>query len=183
MAKVAIFLAEGFEEIEALTVVDLLRRKGIEIQMVSVTGEYFVTSSHQITVKADALFDEMNYTDVDMLVLPGGMPGTLNLEKHIPLMNLLEKFYYSNKKIAAICAAPSILGHKGILKEKRACCYPGFEQDLAGANVTNNEVEVDGNVITSRGMGCAIPFGLAIVESFLGQEVSNSLKDAIIYQG
>ena len=150
MAKVYLFLADGFEEIEGLTVVDLLRRAGIEIVMVSITGELSVTGSHRITVLADALFDETDCSDADMLVLPGGMPGTKNLLEHKGLDVLLREYALTNGKLAAICAAPRVLGTKGLLKGKNATCYPGNEDALLGAHVVNAAVVLDGNTITSK---------------------------------
>ena len=179
--KVCIFLAEGFEEIEALTVADILRRAKIDTSLVSVTGEKTVTSSHNITVLVDALFEEVNFSQVDMIVLPGGMPGTLNLEAHNGLMEQVEQFYKEEKWMAAICAAPSIFGHKGMLKGRVACSYPDFESHLEGAKVERNQVCVDGNVITSRGMGTAIPFALEICKQLLGEEIAKSVATAIIY--
>ena len=164
MAKVAIFLATGFEEIEALTVVDLLRRVHVEIDMVSITGEKRAIGSHGIVVETDKIINQLNFSEYDMLVLPGGMPGTLNLEACEVLMTQVDAFYQQDKWLAAICAAPSIFGHKGILNGRTACCYPGFEKDLKGANVSMEPVCVDGTIITSRGMGCAIDFGLKLVE-------------------
>lgn len=182
MSKVCVFFAEGYEEIEALTVVDLLRRAGIETKMVSVTGEKTVTSSHKVPVVMDALFDEVDFSEVDMVVLPGGMPGTKNLEAYAPLMEQVDAFYTSGKYVAAICAAPSILGHRGMLKGKKACSFPEFESHLEGAEVTKNSVEKAGKIITSRGMGCAVDFGLAIVAEFLGQEKADALADKIVYR-
>ena len=153
MVKVYLFLANGFEEIEGLTVVDLLRRANIEIVMVSITGDLYVTGSHQITTKADVLFEKADYSDADMLVLPGGMPGTKYLSEHRGLDELLKQFFGKGKKLSAICAAPSVLGAKGILKGKHATCYPGFEEALDGAIVTNEAVVIDENIITSKGMG------------------------------
>lgn len=181
MAKIAIFLATGFEEIEALTVVDLLRRAQIDIDMVSITGEKKAVGSHGIVVETDKIINQLNFSEYDMLVLPGGMPGTLNLEHCEVLMIQVEAFYNQGKNIAAICAAPSILGHKGMLAGRKACCYPGFEKDLTGANVSEEPVCVDGTIITARGMGCAIDFGLKIVETLLGEETSRKLAEAIIY--
>jgi len=181
MAKVAIFLATGFEEIEALTVVDLLRRVHVDIDMVSITGEKRAIGSHGIVVETDKIINQLNFTEYDMLVLPGGMPGTLNLEACEVLMTQVDAFYQQDKWLAAICAAPSIFGHKGILNGRTACCYPGFEKDLKGANVSMEPVCVDGTIITSRGMGCAIDFGLKIVELLLGEETSDGLAKGIIY--
>ncbi|MBQ8246966.1 MAG: DJ-1/PfpI family protein [Lachnospiraceae bacterium] len=181
MARVAIFLATGFEEIEALTVVDLLRRVHADIDMVSITGEKRAVGSHDIVVETDKIINQLNFSEYDMLILPGGMPGTLNLEACEVLMNGVDDFYKQEKLLAAICAAPSILGHKGMLVGRKACCYPGFEKDLKGAEVSTESVCVDGNIITSRGMGCAVEFGLTIVEILLGAEVSRDLAEKIIY--
>ncbi len=182
MVKVAIFLATGFEEIEALTVVDLLRRVHVEIDMVSITGEKKAIGSHNIIVETDKIINQLNFNEYDMLILPGGMPGTLNLEACEVLMSQVDAFYAQGKLLAAICAAPSILGHRHMLEGRLACCYPGFEKDLHGANVSLEPVCVDGKIITSRGMGCAVEFGLKIVEVLLGEEVSKDLAGKIIYE-
>ncbi len=181
MSKVAVFLGNGFEEIEALTVVDLCRRAGIDIQMVSITGSDVVTGSHNISVKMDVLLEDLDFNTMDMLVLPGGMPGTKNLEAHTGLMEHLDAFYAEGKYIAAICAAPSIFGHRGYLKGRRACCFPGFEKELEGAVVTMESVTMDAHVITSRGMGTAMDFGLLIVETLCGTEVANEKAKSILY--
>lgn len=182
MSKVCVFFAEGYEEIEALTVVDILRRAGIETETVSVTGNRTVVSSHQVPVVMDKLFADVDFASVDMLVLPGGMPGTKNLEAYAPLMGQVDAFYENGKYVAAICAAPSILGHRGMLKGRTACSFPDFEGQLEGARVTENSMELDGNVITSRGMGCAIDFGLKIVSVFNGQEAADALAKKIVYK-
>ena len=182
MNRLAIFLADGFEEIEALAVVDICRRGGLTIDMISIMGKTEVTGSHGIMVKADGLFEDAVIGDYDMLILPGGMPGTLKLEAHEALMQQVDEFYAAGKKIGAICAAPSIFGHKGILKGRRACSYPTFENQLEGAAVTSGPVEISDNVITSRGMGTAIDFGLAILGVFCGQEMAQRIAKAIIYQ-
>ncbi len=181
MAKVAIFLATGFEEIEALTVVDLLRREHVEIDMVSITGEKKAVGSHNIIVETDKIINQLNFSEYDMLILPGGMPGTLNLEANELLMSQVDTFYAQGKLLAAICAAPSIFGHRNMLQGRMACCYPGFEKDLKGANVSLEPVCVDDKIITSRGMGCAVQFGLKIVEILLGKETSEALAGKIIW--
>ena len=182
MSRIGIFFAEGYEEIEALTVVDLARRTGLTIDMISVNGDREVTGSHGISVKMDKIFSEADFDGLDMLVLPGGMPGTKNLESCQELMEKLDEFYASKDKyVAAICAAPSIFGHRGYLKGRRATSFPDFEGHLEGAEVTHGVAEVDGNVITGRGMGCAIPFGLAIVELFLGKNAADALAEKIVY--
>ena len=181
MKKVAVFLAEGFEEIEALTPVDLCRRADIDTIMVSVTENKKVTGTHGISIMADMLLVEVDFDSLDMLILPGGMPGTTNLENSTLLMQKLDAFYEAEKYISAICAAPSILGHRGYLKNRNACAFPGFEEDLVGANVSMNQVEVSGPIITSRGMGAAIDFGLAILEKLCGSEKAEEMAKAILY--
>lgn len=181
MAKICVFTADGFEEIEGLTVVDLLRRAGAEVLMVSVDEELTVRGSHDIELKADVLFDEVCYDDVDILVLPGGMPGTLNLRSHQKLCTLLEEFAAKGKKIAAICAAPMVLGEIGILKGKRATCYPGFEEKLVGAEACTEPVVRDGNITTSRGLGTAIPFALELISQLYGKEKAEEIKKSVIY--
>lgn len=181
MSRIAIFFANGYEEIEALTVVDLCRRAGITVDMVSVTGDATVTGSHGISVAMDQIFEDTDSSVYDMLVLPGGMPGTRNLEAHCGLMAWIDAFYQDGKYIAAICAAPTVFGHRGILKGKNACCYPGMEVELTGAKVGYEAVITDGNVVTSRGMGCAIPFALEIVRLLCGEEKAQNLSKAIVY--
>ena len=182
MSRIAVFLADGFEEIEALTVVDICRRAGIVVDMVSVKEEKEVTGSHGISVKADMLFGEVNFEKPDMLVLPGGMPGTRKLEAHQGLMEQLDAFYAAGKYVAAICAAPTVMGHRGILKGRKACCYPGMEEKLTGAEVVYDSVAVSDHVITSRGMGCAIDFGLAITSALCGEDKAEELAKVIVYK-
>ncbi len=184
MSKVYIFLADGFEEIEGLTVVDLLRRADIQIDMVSIMGRKQVVGAHGIKVEADYLYEEVKVKvkEADMLVLPGGMPGTKNLAGYEDLCKQLRAFHEAKKGVAAICAAPMVLGQNGILKGKRAVCYPGFEVYLEGAIVEKVEVITDGNVITSRGLGTAIEFASSIITYFVGEEKAKEVKNAIIYQ-
>ena len=182
MANIAIFLAEGFEEIEGLMVVDLLRRAGITVDMVSISDSLTVTGPHKITVTADKLLKDIDFDSYELLVLPGGMPGTIHLGECEELCDALVKACESGKKIAAICAAPTVFGHAGFLKGKKACCYPDMEDGLFGAEVSYNEVEVDGNVITSRGMGTAIPFGLKLVALLQGQASADALGAKIVYR-
>lgn len=182
MAKVFIFLADGFEEIEALTVVDLLRRAGIDISMVSISGNLQVTGSHQIPVTADLLFDEADYDMADLLVLPGGMPGTSHLMEHEGLDKLLRTFHTKKKNMAAICAAPSVLGSKGILAGKSATCYPGFESKLTDSKVVDQDVVVDQNVVTSKGLGTAIDFSLAIIKKLVDEDTAKRIASEIMYR-
>ncbi len=182
MKQVCVVLAEGFEEIEGLTVVDLLRRAGISVTTASVSGHQKVTGSHNISVIADALFEDVDFSEMDMMVLPGGMPGTKNLKAHSGVASQLNHMISQGKEIAAICAAPSVLGSLGLLKGKQACCYPGFEDQLLGADVIYEPVAKSAQVITSRGMGTAIPFGLALVERLTDQETADKLAASVIYQ-
>ena len=181
MAKTALFLADGFEEIEALTVVDLLRRAGIGITTASVMGRKNVRGSHNITVEADVLIDEIDFDDTDMIILPGGMPGTTNLDNCEVLKKHIKAFYDGGKMLAAICAAPTVYGGMGLLSGKKACCYPGCEGKLTGAGVQTTETTKHGNFITSRGMGTAIPFGLAIIEYFQGAAAAKDMAAKIVY--
>lgn len=182
MINVFIFFAEGFEETEGLTVVDILRRAGIAIRTVSITKSKMVTSSHKVTLKADMTFDQVPFEKADMLILPGGMPGTKNLLSHIELCDCLRDFHEKGKMIGAICAAPMVLGENGILEGKKAVCYPGFEEHLKGAEILTEEAVQDGNIITSRGLGTAIEFSLTIVAHFMGKEKADEIKKAIIYK-
>ena len=182
MSKVLIFMAEGHEEIEALTVVDLLRRAGIEIETVSITGDKKVKGSHGITTLCDKFIENVNFEEADMLVLPGGMPGTLNLGLCEPLMDQIHGFNTSGKKLAAICAAPTVFGKAGLLEGKKATCYPGMEGDLIGAKVSADSVCHDGNIITSRGLGTAIPFALEIIKTFQGEEEAEKIAKSVVYK-
>ena len=181
MSKVYVFLADGFEEIEGLTVVDLLRRAKIETEMVSVMETKQVKGSHGIEVSADSMFADNDYTDAQLLVLPGGMPGTLNLGSHEGLCELLKKHYGEEKKIAAICAAPSVFGQLGFLNGRVATCYPGFESRLEGAIVCAAKVAVDDNVTTAKGMGAAIDFSLKLIEQLVNKETADKISEGIIY--
>ena len=175
------FLADGFEEIEALCPVDLCRRAGLDAVTVSITESNAVTGSHGITVQAD-LSAKDALGDFDMIVLPGGMPGTTNLEASALVQGMIDRALAEDKYIAAICAAPMVLGKRGILQGKNAICFPGFEQYLAGATVSQNKVVLDGKVLTAAGMGVSHDFGLAIVEIFKGKEVAETLGNAVLYK-
>lgn len=181
MSKVYVFFADGFEEIEGLTVVDLLRRADVETVMVSIMSDKTVMGAHHIPIIADGLFEDYNYSDGDMLVLPGGMPGTNNLMAHEGLRDELFVYRDSNKYMAAICAAPSVLGMNEMLRGKKATCYPGFEDKLLGAEVTSMGVVTDGNIITGKGMGTAIDFAAAIIEVLCGEETAQKVLKAIQY--
>lgn len=182
MAKALIFLAEGHEEVEMLTVVDLLRRAKIEIAMVSITRNKQVTSSHGVTLVADALIEEVDFDAADMLILPGGMPGTLNLKAHKQLGEQLCRFAQEGKWLAAVCAAPTVLGDLGILEGHKATCFPGFVDKLVCGQYVKQPVVVDGKVITSRGMGTCIEFGLQIITALADAETAEQVRTSIIYQ-
>ncbi|HJA13014.1 MAG TPA: DJ-1/PfpI family protein [Candidatus Mediterraneibacter merdipullorum] len=183
MKKVYVFLADGFEEIEGLTVVDILRRAGVETVTVSVMGRKDVMGSHAIPVRADMVFEEADMSDADMLVLPGGMPGTIHLKEHEGLRKLLGDAHSRGVHLAAICAAPTVLGDLGFLREKKACCYPSFEEQLDCAQVCRVPVVTDGDVTTGRGMGAAIPFALELTGILCGEEKAGEVKAGIVYEG
>lgn len=175
-----VFFAKGFEEIEAITVVDVLRRAGLDITMVSVTGAREVVGAHGIPVMTDELFEYVDHQGADMLILPGGMPGTNNLAANHKLGDLLKKYHSEEKWVAAICAAPLVLGGLGILKGLKATCYPGFEPQLEGAEIIHAPVVQDGHIITSRGAGTALEFALKLVEVAVGIEKARNLKEGLI---
>lgn len=180
MSRLAVFMVDGFEEIEALTVVDLARRAGIEVDVVSVMEEEKVCGSHKIPVICDMHISKIDKQAYDMVVLPGG-PGHGKLEACRELMEMVDNYHAAGKYVAAICAAPSILGKRGLLHGKKACCFPSFEKYLEGAEVSFDKVCVDGNVITSRGMGTAMDFALAIVEALEGKQKSDEKAKEIVY--
>lgn len=175
---VYVFLADGFEEVEALAPVDILRRGGVEVTTVGV-GKKSVTGRSDITVTADIDTDSFDLKDVEGVVLPGGMPGTLNLEESTVVNKALEYAYENNLLIGAICAAPSILGHKGYLKDKSATCYPGFEDSFDGGKCTGEAVCECSNIITGKGAGVAIEFGLALLKYLKGEETMKKVYDSI----
>lgn len=181
MNKVYVFFADGFEEIEGLTVVDMLRRVQVETVMVAIGDSRTVTGAHGIVICADGIFSEFDYTDGTMAVLPGGMPGTNHLMEHAGLKEVLLSYQKEKKYLAAICAAPSVLGMNGLLEGRHATCYPGFEEKLLGAKALSDAVVMDGTIITSRGMGTAIAFGAALVSVLVGEETAEELLKAIQY--
>ena len=180
MSKVYIFFADGFEDIEGLTVVDLMRRAGIDIQTVSIKETKEIRTSHGIDLLTDRTFGECDFSDADMLVIPGGMPGTKHLGECKPLVSLLQRQAAANKNIAAICAAPSVLGQAGLLNGYKATCYPGFEQFLTGATVTGDNVTVDRNITTGKGPGAAISFATAIITQIAGEEKAREVTSGML---
>mgnify|MGYP001155782761 CR=1 FL=1 len=177
MKTVYLFLATGFEEIEALTIVDMLRRAEIDITTVSISRNLQVEGAHGITVTADCTWVELSTEDADWLILPG---GTKHLGECKPLVSLLQRQAAANKNIAAICAAPSVLGQAGLLNGYKATCYPGFEQFLTGATVTGDNVTVDRNITTGKGPGAAISFATAIITQIAGEEKAREVTSGML---
>lgn len=179
--RAVLLLAEGFEEIEALTVVDVLRRAELVCDTVSISKKE-VKGSHGITVLADKLFDECNINSYDVLILPGGMPGSKNLRDDEKVIDAVKTFNRSNKLIAAICAAPMVLGKAGVCENRSITCFPGVEADLKNIKYIEDIVVEDGNIITGRGPAAAIYFGLHLVERLSGKEVKTKLKEGMQLQ-
>ena len=177
MSKAVVFFAEGTEECEALLVVDLLRRAKVDVTVASASG-----SREILRITADALAEEVDYSDVDLVVLPGGIPGTPNLAANKTVTDTCTAFAKSGKKVAAICAAPSVLASLGLLEGKNATAHAGFQDKLAGAHVMDAEVVVDGNITTSYGLGGAIPFALELVRQLAGQAEADRIRNAIAYR-
>lgn len=182
MSKVYAFLADGLEEVECLAVVDVLRRAEIDTRLVSITGQKRVTGSHQIVIEADCLFEDLNMEDADVLFLPGGMPGTVNLRNHEGLAQALKKASSQGRRIAAICAAPSVLGQLGLLRGRTATCFPGYEDQLLDASCSQLGVVTDRNVTTARGLGYALDMGLELVRLLKGHQQAVRVKQAIQYE-
>lgn len=173
------FLANGFEEVEALSPVDMLIRAEKEVKLVGV-GSQYITGSHNITVKADITDAEITLdSSLEAVILPGGMPGTLNLENNTNVQKAIDYCAENGIYLCAICAAPSILGHKELLKNRQAIAFPGFEKDLYGANISDKHVVTDGKFITAKGAGVAIEFGLEIVKNVVSPEVSDKVRKSI----
>lgn len=179
---VYVFLANGFEEVEAFTPIDYLRRcEVLDVQTVGVGGK-MITGAHGITTITDLTVFDVEPEKIEMIILPGGMPGTINLEKSQQVQEIIDYCIENDKPIAAICAAPSILGHKGLLKNKNAVCYVGFEDELEGANVSFDPVKVDGNLITARGAGVANQFSFEIINFLLGERKVAKVRDSVLWE-
>ena len=178
---VYVFLADGFEEVEALTAVDVLRRAGVDVKTVSIQEGPVVSGAHGIDVHADLMFSNCNFNEANMLVLPGGLPGSTNLLAHQGLKEQLLDFAKKGKNIAAICAAPMVLGAHGILKGKKATIYPGIEDKLIGAIPTGEAVTVDGNIITGMGPAKAMEFALALLMQLKGENIRNQIAAELLY--
>lgn len=181
MKKAYQFLATGFEEVEALCPLDILRRGGVEVVNVSITGQLLVEGAHGVFVQADTLFEEADFGDADLLMLPGGMPGATNLNSHDPLRQLLLGHHARGGLVAAICAAPLVLGGLGLLEGRRATCYPGFQQTLLGADYTADLFVVDGNVITGEGPAAAFPYGYALLSMLVDEPTAFGVAEGMRY--
>ena len=183
MKKVFMFLAQGFEDIEALIPLDVLRRGGVDVKTVSINNDYLVTSSHGVSIKADCLFNEINTDEADLLMLPGGMPGASNLYEHKELCQALLKQNEKGKKIAAICAAPAVvLAQLGILNSRQATCYPGFEQMLTNTTYTGDLVTVDNNIITAEGPAAAFPYAYELLKQLTDKQTSDQIAEGMRYK-
>jgi len=179
MKKAIVFLAEGFEEIEAISIIDILRRAEISVTTVSIGKEKEVKGAHNVPVIADKLFDDVDFASYNMLVLPGGMPGAKNLKDHEGVRKQVEAFE-KDKYVGAICAAPMVLGSMGLLKGKRATSYPGFEAELIEATITNEDVTVDGNIVTGKGPAFAMKFTLQLVETLVGKAKRDEVASGLL---
>lgn len=180
MKRVYILLASGFEEVEALTPVDVLRRAGIEVLLVSTTGSPYVQGSHQVVVKTDCFLDDVRVEEAAMLLLPGGLPGATNLAAQEKVKQLIRHFYEADKWLAAICAAPMILGEMLLLEGRKATCYPGFEKHLHGAQCLEEPAVCDGKIITGRGVGAAMAFSLELVRWLIDEATALELKKKMV---
>lgn len=176
-----VFLATGFEEVEAIGPIDVCRRAGLDVKTVSITGEQTVQGAHGIPVVADSLFDDNNYSDATLLFLPGGLPGATNLDAHEGLRKVILAHHEAGKPLAAICAAPLVYGNLGLAEGKKMTCYPGFEQYLTGATYTAALVERDGLMFTGKGPAAALALGYVLVEHFCGADVAEQLKQGMMY--
>ena len=176
-----VFLATGFEDIEAIAPVDIMRRAGLKVQTVSITGEKVVMSAHGVGITSDLQLSDVDFSQAEMLVLPGGLPGSTNLDACKPLTSAIKHHFEAGGAIAAICAAPLVFGHLGLLEGRRATCYPGVEPELKGASYTAAIVERDGCIITGKGPAAAFEFGYTIVDFFLGEGASLPLRQGMIY--
>jgi 4-methyl-5(b-hydroxyethyl)-thiazole monophosphate biosynthesis len=179
-SDVFIFLANGFEETEAIATIDVLRRGNVAVTIVSITGEEVVTGSHGIKVVADALFEDLTFDHNELLILPGGMPGTQNLQNHEELGKLLKKQVSNNQYLGAICASPKVLGHLNLLNGKEVICYPGYENELTGATLSKLNVVRDGSIITAKGPAFTIEFGLKLLELLRGKEAADKVAQGML---
>ncbi|MDR1559060.1 MAG: DJ-1/PfpI family protein [Clostridiales bacterium] len=181
MMNAAVFFVNGFEETEAVTPIDVLRRGNIDVTLVSLEENSLVTGSHGITLVTEKMFSDIASKDFDMLILPGG-PGTALYKEHPQFLEYLTAHYKEGKKIAAICAAPSVFGMLGFLEGRRAVCYAGYEPELKGSVIGENPVETDGNVITSRSAATALLFGFALLEALAGKDAADKVRGDLLVE-
>ena len=182
MAKVYEFLATGFEDIEALIPLDIMRRAGVDFKTVSITGDLYVESAHGVSIKADMLIEDADMSDADLIMLPGGLPGATNLNEHEGVKKALVEHNIRGRMIGAICAAPMVLGGLGMLEGKRATCYPGFEKHLEGAEYTNELCTVDGNITTGEGPAAAFPYAYTLLEALTDRRTADAIADGMMYK-
>lgn len=184
MAKVYVFLADGFEDVEALIPVDVLRRGGVEVTTVSVMNDsQIVETAHGVQMVADAMIEDCDFSDADLLFLPGGMPGASNLYEHEGVREAVQQQAQAGKKVAAICAAPAVvLAQLGVLDGKKATCYPGFEKLLTKAQYTADLVTVDGNITTAEGPAAAFPFAYELLSQLVSREVSDQIAEGMRFK-
>lgn len=179
MSKVTVFIADGTEEVECLTIVDLLRRAGVEVDLVSIKDDKTIVSSHKVTIVADKTFDEADLEGSDMLFIPGGMPGVLNMTEHEGLARAISAHAVKGKKLAAVCAGPSVIGRLGLLEGKKATCFPGWEEKLEGAIVTSEGVVTDGDITTGKGLGYSVDLGIELIRILVDEETALDIKARI----
>lgn len=182
MSKVYEFLATGFEDIEALIPLDIMRRAGVEFKTVSVTGNKNVETAHGVTIVADMLFEDADFSDADLLMLPGGLPGATGLNSHDGLKKLLVEHAGKGKLTAAICAAPMVLGGLGLLNGRRATCYPGFEKYLEGAEYTKELFTHDGNIVTGEGPAATLPYAYHLLETLTDKQTADAIAEGMMFK-
>ena len=182
MAKVYEFLATGFEDIEALIPLDIMRRAGVDFKTVSITGDLYVESAHGVSIKADMLIEDADMSDADLIMLPGGLPGATNLNAHNGVKKAIIEQNARGKMIGAICAAPMVLGGIGLLQGRRATCYPGFEEYLEGAEYTHELCTVDGNITTGEGPAAALPYAYTLLAALTDRQTADQVAEGMMYK-
>ena len=182
MAKVYEFLATGFEDIEALIPLDIMRRAGVDFKTVSITGDLYVESAHGVSIKADMLIEDADMSDADLIMLPGGLPGATNLNEHSGVKEALVRHNANGKMIGAICAAPMVLGGIGLLQGRRATCYPGLEKYLEGAEYTHELCTVDGNITTGEGPAAALPYAYTLLAALTDRQTTDQVAEGMMYK-
>ena len=182
MAKVYEFLATGFEDIEALIPLDIMRRAGVDFKTVSITGDLYVESAHGVSIKADMLIEDADMSDADLIMLPGGLPGATNLNAHNGVKKAIIEQNARGKMIGAICAAPMVLGGIGLLQGRRATCYPGFEKYLECAEYTHELCTVDGNITTGEGPAAALPYAYTLLAALTDRQTADQVAEGMMYK-